>query len=289
MMRAFLLLLAAVWLAAMTRTDAQSILHAQRSSPDDLEVGGELASLPAGSTRYIRYEDLLHLPQKTYTVSEDSNLAGKTEIRGVALETLARAVGQSSSDLLIVAICDDRYRANYPGGYVAAHHPLLVLRVNGKPHGDWPGAQEGGTLGPYFISHPFFKPSFKVLSHEDEPQIPFGVVRIEFRRESKVFGAIRPRGNWTADSPVAQGFAIAKQDCFRCHNMGAEGGTKAGQSWLKLAALAARDGARFRLTIHDPKAVNPQATMPAHGDYDDATLDALTAYFRAFDQDGRNR
>ena len=137
-------------------------------------------------------------------------------------------------------------------------------------------------LGPYLISHPFFKPAFKVLSHEDEPQIPFGVTRIEVRPESRVFGAIRPPGTWAADSAVGQGYAIARQDCFRCHNMGAEGGTMAGESWRDLAADAEEDGGRFRLTIRKPTALKPDAKMPAHSDYDDATLDALTAYFRTF-------
>jgi mono/diheme cytochrome c family protein len=289
MMRAFVLLLASAALAALPVADSQSILHLGRSSPDDLEVGGELANLPPGSTRYIRYEDLLHLPQETYTVSDDSNLAAKTDVGGVALETLAQVLGESSADSLIVAICDDQYRANYPRDYVAAHHPLLVLRMNGKPHGQWPPALEGGTLAPYLISHPFFKPAFKVLSHQDEPQIPYGVIRIEFRRESVVFGAIRPQGQSPANSPVEQGYMIARQDCFRCHNMGAEGGTKAGRSWLKLAELAAQNGPRFRQTIRNPVAVNPKATMPAHSDYDDATLNALTAYFKAFDPVGGKR
>lgn len=300
-MRAFLLLLASAARAALPQADSPGILHAERSRADDLEVGGDLASLQPsgesqhlaavaqtpGTTRYIRYEDLLHLPQETYTVTNDSNLPAKTEISGVPLETLAQLLGEPPVDSLIVAICDDRYRANYPHNYVAAHHPLLVLRINGKLHNQWTALQDSGSPGPYLISHPFFKPAFKVRSHEDEPQIPYGVVRIEFRRESAVFGAIRPPGRWPANSPVEQGYVIARQDCFRCHNLGAEGGTKAGHSWLQLAARAAQNGQRFRQTIHNPTAVNPGATMPAHSSYDDATLDALTAYFKTFNQAGR--
>jgi mono/diheme cytochrome c family protein len=283
MMRAFLLLLASAALAPMPAADCLSVLHFDRSSPDDLEVGGELGNMPPGSTRYIRYQDLLHLPQETYTVNDDSNLPAETEVGGVALETLAQMLGESSSDSLIVAICDDQYRANYPRDYVAAHHPLLVLRIDGKLHGQWPPSREGGTLAPYLISHPFFKPAFKVLSHQDEPQIPYGVVRIEFYSESTIFGAIRPQGHWPVNSPVEQGYMIARQDCFRCHNMGAQGGTKASRSWFKLAELATQNGPRFRQTIRNPVSVNPRATMPAHRDYDDATLDALTAYFKTFD------
>jgi hypothetical protein len=45
---------------------------------------------------------------------------------------------------------------------------------------------------------------------------------------------------------------------------------------------AQRNPELFRRTIHDPRAVDPKANMPAHMDYDDATLDALTAYFKTF-------
>jgi cytochrome c1 len=121
-----------------------------------------------------------------------------------------------------------------------------------------------------------------VLSHEDEPQIPFGVMRIEFRRESVVFGAIHPRGDWPANSRVEQGFRIARQDCFRCHNMGAEGGQMAGKSWLDLSAVAQADSARFKQIIRDPASVTATAKMQGEPGYDDATLDALTAYFRTF-------
>jgi hypothetical protein len=281
MMRAILLLLAGTVLAAPPVTDPQIILHAERSSPGDLEVGGELTGAPTRSVRYIRYEDLLRLPQESYAVSDDSNIPANTEISGIALETLARLLGQSA-DTFIDAICDDQYRANYPHDYVAVHHPLLVLRINGKTHDQWPPLKDGGTPGPYLISHPFFKPAFRILSHEDEPQIPYGVVGIEFHRESVVFGAIRPPGNWPADSPVEQGFLIARQDCFRCHNMGAEGGTKAARSWLQLAQRAAQNGSRFRQAIRNPLSVNPKATMPAHPAYDGATLEALAAYFKTF-------
>lgn len=279
MLRFLLLALAAALLAASPASDSTAILRDQRS-PGDLEVGGDLAGLVPGSTRFVRYEDLLQLPQETYTVSDDANFHGKTEISGVALSKLAEILGQSAD--MIVAICYDHYRTNYPADYLAAHHPLLVLRINGQEHERWPTADKGGSMGPYLISHPAFKPSFKVLSHEDEPQIPYGVTRIEFRREAEVFGAIRPRGEWPAGSPVEQGYSIARQDCFRCHNMGAEGGTLAGHSWMELAWIANSDPMRFRYTIRDPASVRPGAKMPPHSRYDDATLDALTAYFRTF-------
>jgi cytochrome c2 len=254
----------------------------ERQSPGDLEIGGELANLPSGSVRYVRYEDLLALPQETYTVSDDTNFRGATEISGVPLQALAGMFGQAAHSDLIVAICYDKYRSNYPADYLAAHHPMLVLKINGKLRDAWPKSEYNTAMGPYLISHPRFTPSFTVLSHKDEAQIPFGVTRIEFRSEAKVFGAIRPPGEWAEDSAVWQGYRIARQDCYRCHNMGQEGGQLAARSWLILSAWAATDAMRFQQYIHAPRTVMPGATMPAHGDYDDRTLDALTAYFKTF-------
>jgi mono/diheme cytochrome c family protein len=287
MIRALLLVFAAL-AAALPASEGNSLLRSERSSPGDLEIGGELAHIPDGSTRFIRYEDLLALPQETYTVTDDSNLPPNTEISGVSLESLEHLLGKSPHDPFIVAICYDKYRTNYPADYLAQHHPLLVLRINGKLRDQWPRSTSGDALGPYLISHPVFKPAFKILSHEDEPQIPYGVTRLEFRQESQVFGAIRPRGHWPAKSQVQQGYLIARQDCFRCHNQGAEGGTMAGRSWEDLANSAWDDGPTFRQTIHNPQSINPASHMPPHPQYDFGTLDALTAYFKTFATAGRN-
>lgn len=270
--------------AAFSPVGAQSILlHAVRSSPGDLEIAGEVKGVPAGATRYIRYQDLLRLPQESYRVTDDTNFRGPVEISGISLATVVRQLGRRGvGDLMAVAICYDSYRTNYPRSYMQAHHPLLVLRINGKAREGWPLSEYGGPLGPYLISHPFFRPAFRVLSHDDEPQIPFGVTRIELRRESVVFGAISPRGQWAKNSPVAQGYAIAQQDCFRCHNAGTQGGTMSGEPWSKLADDAQKNPDRFQRIIHDPAAVTSGAKMPPHSDYDGPTLHALTAYFRSF-------
>jgi hypothetical protein len=100
MKRAFLLMLTGV---ALPVTDTAKIFDLEGSSAADLRVGGDLRHLPPGSTRLLRYKDLLRLPQETYTVSDDSNLALNTEIRGVPLETLARVVGELGADTALTA------------------------------------------------------------------------------------------------------------------------------------------------------------------------------------------
>lgn len=168
--------------------------HSHRTAATDLEIGGDLKGIPAGSALYLSREDLLRLPQVTYIVSDDSNFTEPTQISGVLLEDLLPALAAEPGLDLVVAVCDDQYHAHYPHPYLAEHHPVLVLTINGQPPEHWPKDAEGQTLdmGPYLVSHARFKPAFKLLSHEDQAQIPWGAVRLEFRNEKALLNAIAP-------------------------------------------------------------------------------------------------
>lgn len=259
-------------------------LHSTRLSPLDLEVGGDLSGLPPGTTLYVARNALLTLPQATFTVTGDANFTGSTQISGVPLQDLFQQLGAVPDADLIVAICRDQYNGNYPRPYIDANHPLLVLAINGKPPAEWPKNAEvrGGDMGPYMISHPRFLPRFKVLAHQDEPQIPWGVVRLEFRNEKAVFGAIAPHGPQATEPAVQDGYRIAQQNCFRCHNMGREGGHKASRPWLVLSAVAKASPDYFAAYVRNPLASNPDTQMPSNPTYDDATIRALVAYFDSF-------
>ena len=291
LMAAGVLLLISIKMAAggadaLTASSARSplSLNATRKLPSDLEVGGDLARLPAGTMRYVTLASLLALPLVTYTVTDDPTFSGPTKISGIALEDLALLLGAEPSAGLLIAICDDKYRATYPRAYLKEHHPLLVLLVNGEPPSRWP--KDLGThrydMGPYMISHPKFTPSFKILSHSDEPQIPWGVVRIEFRNEKAVFSAIAPRGPHADDVSVQAGYKIAQQNCFRCHSSGRESEQKSGRPWLVLSAFASAAPAYFSAYVGNPKKENAQAQMPGNPGYDGATLRALRDYFATF-------
>jgi len=285
MLRAYHALIAlSLWSLIAACASSAPTLHPTRSSPLDLEIGGELAALPPNSTRYLTREDLLTFPQATYTVTDDANFTGPTKITGVSLEDLVKILASSPQSAMVVAICDDRYRANYPRDYIADHHPVLVLTINDQPPARWPKDSETHKLdmGPYLISHPKFTPSFKILSHTDEPQIPWGVVRVEFRNQKTVFGAIAPQRPHAQDESVQAGYRIAQQNCFRCHNMGAEGGQKAGRPWTILSTWATASADYFSAYVRDPKSKNPHAEMPGFPAYDDATIAALRAYFQTF-------
>lgn len=266
------------------RGQAPRTFHEKRQTTSDLELSGELAGLPPNSTRYLTRDDLLAMPQVNFTVTDDTNFSGAVKIRGVKLEDLARRLGAAPAADMVVAICDDGYRAHYTRSYLTAHHPVLVLQVNGEPPSGWPKAAEdhSSNMGPYMISHPKFTPGARILSHVEQAQIPWGVVRLEFREEKVVLGAIAPHGSNAGDPDVQAGFRIAAQNCFRCHNAGDEGGTKSGRSWEVLGALATASPGPFATYVHDPRTKNAHAQMPGNPQYDDATLSALTAYFRSF-------
>jgi mono/diheme cytochrome c family protein len=268
---------------AVAPARVSATLRSERASPSDLELGGDLAG-PQGATRYLTREDLLRLPQVSYTVTDDANFRGPTQVSGVLLEELTRKLAAAPDSDMLVAICGDQYRANYPHTYVAQHHPLLVLKINGQYPAGWPKDPEthGYDMGPYLISHPRFTPAFKIFSHADGSQIPWGVVRLEFRDEKTVFGAIAPHGPQATSELAQDGYRIAQQNCFRCHNMGQEGGMKSGHPWLVLSAWATASPKYFADYVRNPQSRNPHAQMPGNPGYDDATIGALIAYFGTF-------
>jgi mono/diheme cytochrome c family protein len=282
----FALLLAALLVAAGSGTRSPLTLQPARSSPQDLEISGDLAGLPEGTVRFVKYEDLLTFPQGTFTPAGDANFPTGGALSGMRLEELIHALGLPDSGQLIAAECNDKYEAHYTAAYRAAHDPILVLRIGGKPPTSWPTI-EGNSSGPYLISHASFTPAFHVLSHADEAQIPFGVVGLKFFKEDAVLAVLRPKGEYAPDSAVMQGYQIAFQNCFRCHNQGVFGGRKAGVAWNTLARYATWDPAGFAAVVHDPKSKNPAAKMPGNPEYDADTLHALTAYFQAFNQQAK--
>ncbi len=257
-------------------------LHEKRASAEDLELSGNLPGVPANAVRFVSHSDLLKLPQVTFSVTDDPNFKGKTEISGVYLDEILRALDIPEKDTLIAAICDDKYEAHYPVQYRAVHHPILVLRINGEQTAQWPRTSDGGSYGPYLVSHASFTPRYRVLAYAEEAQIPNGVLELRFLEEDEVFNAMHPRGDFVAGSPEMLGYQIARENCFRCHNSDSYGGHKASMPWSTLGRIAQEKPKIFKRYIQDPQSVNSLAQMPGFPEYDDATLAALTTYFQTF-------
>jgi mono/diheme cytochrome c family protein len=262
-------------------------IYRTRQSASDLAVSGMVAGLPPGAVGFVRYVELATLPKVTAEVPGDAKFQeippGQTiSVTGIYLEVLARALGALPDTDLIDTTCTDDYRAHYPAGYMAEHHPILVLTINHQLPADWARLTHHRDLGPYFITYSHFVPAFEVLSHPDWPQLPSNVIQLNFSTIALTFGAIAPRGKFAQNSPQEEGFTIAKQNCLRCHNQGQYGGTKAGRTWMTLSTWAREQPAYFANYVRNPKSFEPHAKMPPNPEYDRATLDALTAYFRTF-------
>lgn len=260
------------------------VLRHTRASSFDLEVTGALAGLPAGAKRYLRREDLTAVPQVNLTVADDPNFHRPVKVKGIELDLLARALAAQGEKSVIVALCTDRYRSYYPQAYREIHKPVLALEIDGLGPSAWPKNPEvaGLSMGPYLITQSNFAPAFKILAHEDEAQIPWGVVQLEFRNEKTAFAAIAPRGPMAGAPAVQAGYRISQQNCLRCHGPESDEPLKGKLTWAGIAIFAAQAPQNFSAYVRKPKAVAKDAQMPANPSYDDETLDALTAYFRTF-------
>jgi mono/diheme cytochrome c family protein len=267
-----------VGLAAHAAVPARIALETQRSSPQDLEISGDVPGIPAGASRFVRYADLRALTQVSFKVKDDSNFDGPVALSGVSLDELLKALGMTGSKQLIAALSSDGYEGHYTAEYRAQHHPFLVLKMGDKDPSQWARGPDGEVFAPYFISHPSFMPAFHVLAHEEQPQVPIGVVKVRFYDED---AALTPLKAAAATGPAAQGYRIAVQSCLRCHSAGDIGGSKSPFGWPQLNLIAQGNASAFGKYIVQPNRVNPEATMPANPKYDAATVAAITAYFQA--------
>jgi mono/diheme cytochrome c family protein len=244
--------------------------------------------MPAGATQFVRYADLSRLPQVTFTVRGDPNFSAPVRLSGVPLDELLHALGFHGGKQLIAAICDDGYEAHYTAEYREAHHPFLVLRIDGQEPAQWPQQAEGGNYGPYLIAQPSFSRPIRGQEderqedegQEDEPQLPYGVIALRFYAEDATLAALRPKSAQQPGSPITVGYRIAFQNCLRCHRDRSIGGTKAPLNWAQVAMMAEANPAVFGRYVLRPQSVNPGANMPASPQYDAATIAALTAYFQ---------
>jgi hypothetical protein len=248
--------------------------HAARTSPFDLALSGDLSGVPPGETRYLTRDDLSGISQPMTISPDDGNFREAAKVRAIPLEDLTRALGVPPTDMLI-ADCKDKYQAHYTRQYLARYHPVLITEMNGAPLRE----SKDDDYGPYMIAHVNFKMEAKDPVLNDEPQIPWGVVRLQFRDEDSALSPIKPR---IANLDKALAYGVAEENCLRCHNAGDVGGLKSGVSWAVLGALAANSPDFFAAYVRDPKSKNPNTQMAASPEYDDKTMAALIAYFRTF-------
>jgi hypothetical protein len=263
------------------------LLLTERAAASDLEITGMAADIAPGKVRYVSYEQLLTLPQTTVTVKGDENFRElpaqqKLTVTGVYLDVLQKSLGALPDSDLLTALCSDGYRASYSREYVKTHRPILALKINGIPVETWVARTHNDDPGAYFITHQNFTPSFSVLSFKEIPKVPAKVIRLEFGTTQQTYDAISPHQKDASNPQVIEGFRIAEQHCYRCHNMGSYGGTKARKSWQTLGTFAASSPSTFERYLRDPKSVDPKSTMSCDPQLDETAAKALRVYFQTF-------
>jgi hypothetical protein len=129
---------------AVASVAAPIALHATRLATSDLEVTGRLRGLTRGGRGYVRYGELARLPQVEAEISDADLGGGKLRVAGVYVDVLEKVVGALPDADLIDAVCGDGYKSPLPAEYVAAHRPILVLRIDGMLPG---GVGKAGAQG----------------------------------------------------------------------------------------------------------------------------------------------
>ena len=278
-----ILIIAAVFAAAFSAPAPRHIpIATERSSPQDLEIAGDVPGIPPGAKRFVHYADLSQLPQVSFTVKDDENFTAPAKLSGVSLDVLVAALGLGGEKQFITALASDGYEGHYTAEYRVEHHPFLVLKIDGQEPAHWPKGPDGENYGPYLISHPSFTPAFHILAHKDMAQVPYGVTGLRFLDEAAVLKELLPPAPGATASPAMEGYRIAMQNCLRCHRSGDIGGTKSPFAWPQMALIAQGNPSAFGKYVVRPNSINPEANMPPNPAYDAATVAALTAYFRSF-------
>jgi hypothetical protein len=271
-----------VAVAGNARLSATLALHADRSAITDLAVTGELAGVPTGEVRYVRWADLRALPTERLRLEAEFS-PGEQEVTAVPLEVVWRELNPTALADVVLATCGDGYASVYRRDFVATYRPFLVLEINGLGPDRWPPPGLKFNPQPYVISVSSRVASAVGSLLDAGHKKPWGVTTLEFASFAARFhGAFS--GRRAVLSPRADvGREIWINSCTSCHVGPGDsfGGTKSGQPFAVLEAIAAYSPTLFRGYVHDPKSVNPSAKMEPHPHYTTDQLDALIAFVTA--------
>lgn len=171
-----------------------------------------------------------------------------------------------------------------PVDYIEEKDSLLLLYFNGQgpESGAWP--YFGGDiepLAPYYV----FDPGEPIPRFPDSPK--YGMIAA-----TQISGirAVNTADRYAPffESPMDQlselavhGRTLFMQRCNGCHKgPGNVGGNVANRPFAVLHAHAKLNADYFKRVVVDPKQFYPNTAMPKHSDFNDASLEALVAFFR---------
>jgi mono/diheme cytochrome c family protein len=133
-------------------------------------------------------------------------------------------------------------------------------------------------MAPFYLSYADFRPAEEILGLPEGPLLPYAVTRLHFASAAEL-DALLPAGLTGA---AAQGARLARRDCLSCHFHHGVGGQLSGRPWALIATWAKIDPNYVRKYVRNPKGVQPESKMPGFPHYGDEAVEALVAYFKAF-------
>jgi mono/diheme cytochrome c family protein len=257
-------------------------LRSERGAPTDLEIRGMIAGQEPGGNRYARWSDLMALPTARLRISDEFR-PGVQEVTVLFLSDLLSALPLSKGADVVFATCNDQYASVYRFDFIGRYRPFLVLEIDGLGPDRWPLTGMTYNPGPYaiLVSPTVVPEAARLLDLAHKK--PWGVVGIEVGRFSDAFKDIYT-GKWgTLSTRAAEGREIWINSCASCHQGPGStfGGSKSGQPFALLEAVAAGNPAFLKTYVRNPVSLNPAAKMEPHPYYSDPQLDAIIAFILA--------
>lgn len=156
----------------------------------------------------------------------------------------------------LVFHCLDGYESNTAAANVARFDLRLAYGEDGVP-GQWSSIPTGKTMtnpAPFIVISANTSDS-KVFSW------PFQMTRIEAVSFARKFPLTLPTGA-AADSDVARGFAVFREQCLRCHSVNLQGGEVGPELNIPKNITEYRSTDFLRQWIRDPNQFRARARMP---------------------------
>ena len=136
-----------------------------------------VAGVPAAARRICHLRGLAALPQITTTIQNDSNFADQPygADHGRAAGQAGQGAGRAARRRPDRCALHDRYRSHYPAKYIAQHHPIFVLKINGLRPRKWAAKR---TIRPRALTSSRMRTScraYSSLACRTKAQIPDNV------------------------------------------------------------------------------------------------------------------
>lgn len=256
-------------------------LHTEKQSAFDLALTGQIEGVPAGETRYLRWDELAALPSRVLKLDGEF-VPGPQDVTIVMLTDLLAQLPRKAGADAVIATCSDGYASIYTQAFIKDYQPFLVLKINGQGPDRWPPEGLKFNPGPYVISiADQLAPGASKLLDAGHKR-PWGVNAIELVNYAERFAVLNQGALAKPSATVAAGREIWVNSCFSCHNIPQSnlGGTKAARPIQILASHAAYNADYFRTYVRTPTKLNPAAKMEPHPHYTDAQLDSLIAFLK---------